>query len=224
MEKRTDLALEARESFPQDHVEVEGVVLKKRFDKENQILTTFVDIQDDKGSKAMKKPIGLYITIESEELEREEINEALMRKIVWGICELCPNLEKKQVLVAGLGNLNVTSDSLGPKVANHILATRHIEKELGNAIMKENKWGNVSVMAPGVMADTGMEAVEVLKGIIRETNPQVLIVLDALAARSLSRLCRTIQLTDTGISPGSGVGNHRKELSKQSLGIPVIAI
>ena len=91
MEKRTDLALEARESFPQDHVEVEGVVLKKRFDKENQILTTFVDIQDDKGSKAMKKPIGLYITIESEELEREEINEALMRKIVWGICELCPN-------------------------------------------------------------------------------------------------------------------------------------
>lgn len=224
MEKRTDLAVEARESFPKDHVEVEGVVLEKRWNQDHTILTTFVHIKDEKGSRAMKKPRGLYITVESEDIEEGADIDKLCEKIKDCVELLCPGIQKKNVLVAGLGNQEVTSDSLGPKVVGKIFATRHIKKEFGCGFMKENRWGTVSAISPGVMAQTGMEAAEVLKGIVKELKPEALIVLDALAARSLTRLCKTVQLTNTGISPGSGVGNHRMELSEKKLGIPVVAI
>ncbi len=225
MEKRTDLALEVRESFPRDHVEVEGVVLEKNWNKEKNILTTFVNIKDERGSQAMKKPKGLYITVESELLEEiEEETEQICHKIKECIEMLCPELHKKKVLVAGLGNEEVTSDSIGPKIIKSLFVTRHIGEEFGNEFMEENELGTVSAIAPGVMAQTGMEAAEIIEGIIKKTKPDVLIVFDALAARSLTRLCRTVQLTNTGITPGSGVGNHRKELSSQSLGIPVVAV
>ena len=224
MEKRTDLAVEVRESFPGNHVEVEGVVLEKKWNKEHTILTTFVNIKDEKGSCAMKKPKGVYITVESEKIEDGEDIENLCKNIKDCIEYLCPGIQKKNILVAGLGNEDVTSDSLGPKVVGKIFATRHIKKEFGCDFMEENRLGTVSAIAPGVMAQTGMEAAEIIEGIIKELKPEALIVLDALAARSLTRLCKTVQLTNTGIIPGSGVGNHRMELSEKKLGIPVVAI
>lgn len=225
MEKRTDLAMEVRESFPRDHVEVQGVVLNKEHFKKGDIYVTNVDIKDEKGSKAMKKPCGIYITIESPNLaNEEEEHNPIIDKICEKIEQLSGGMQDKSVLVVGLGNREVTSDSLGPKVAEALLVTRHVEKEYGTAFMKENEYGVVSSIAPGVMAQTGMEAEEIVKGIVNEVNPELIVVVDALAARSLSRLCTTVQITNTGISPGSGIGNHRKEISEKSMGVPVVAI
>lgn len=224
-ERRTDLALEIRESFPRNNVEVKGVVLEKHYDKEGKAHITTVRIQDDKGSQAMGKPKGCYVTIESEDMPKDDISkENLLLCICNELEKLVEGLRQKSVLIAGLGNRQVTSDSLGPRMVECIFVTRHLEHEFGSAFMEENEYGSVSAISPGVMAQTGMEAAEVLEGIVRETSPDLVIVVDALAARSMSRLCTTVQITDTGISPGSGIGNHRKELSKKSLGVPVIAV
>lgn len=224
-EKITDLALEIRESFPRNNVEIKGVVLEKCYDREARAHVTTVHIKDEKGSQAMKKPRGRYVTIESEDMPRDDISkEALLLCICRELEKLADNLRQKSVLIAGLGNRQVTSDSLGPRMVECIFVTRHLEREFGEDFMKENEYGNVSAIAPGVMAQTGMEAVEVLEGIVKKTSPDVVIVVDALAARSMSRLCTTVQITDTGISPGAGIGNHRRALSEESLGVPVIAI
>ncbi len=224
-ERRTDLALEIRESFPRNNVEVKGVVLEKHYDKEGKAHITTVRIQDDKGSQAMGKPKGCYVTIESEDMPKDDISkENLLLCICNELEQLVEGLRQKSVLIAGLGNRQVTSDSLGPRMVECIFVTRHLEQEFGSTFMEENEYGSVSAISPGVMAQTGMEAAEVLEGIVRETSPDLVIVVDALAARSMSRLCTTVQITDTGISPGSGIGNHRKELSKKSLGVPVIAV
>ena len=130
----------------------------------------------------------------------------------------------RSILVAGLGNRDVTPDALGPKTVGNLLITRHLIREYGEGVMGTEKCCQISGIVPGVMAQTGMETSEILKGIVEQTRPDLLIVIDALAARSTKRLSRTIQLTDTGIQPGSGVGNHRNSLTKESLGIPVIAI
>lgn len=225
MEKRTDLAMEVRESFPRDHVEVSGVILTKDHFTKGEVNVTTVDIQDEKGSKAMGKPQGMYITVESPLLPIEdEDHDPIIDKIAECVSEMCGGLKDKSILVVGLGNREVTSDSLGPKVTEALFVTRHIDREFGSGFMKENEWGVVSAISPGVMAQTGMEAVEILDGLVRQTSPELVVVIDALAARSLSRLCTTVQITNTGISPGSGVGNHRKEVSEKSLGVPVIAI
>ena len=195
-EKITDLAMEIRESFPRNDVEIKGVVLEKHFDEEARAHITTVHIRDEKGSIAMKKPMGCYVTIESEDMPREDIDkENLLLCICRELEKMVENLKQKSVLIAGLGNRQVTSDSLGPRMVECIFVTRHLEREFGTSFMKENEYGTVSAIAPGVMAQT-----------------------------SMSRLCRTVQITDTGISPGSGIGNHRLALSKESLGVPVIAI
>lgn len=224
-ERKTDLALEIRESFPRNNVEIKGVVLEKHYDKKSRAHITTVQIQDDKGSRAMGKPKGCYVTIESEDMPRDDISKDELLLCICGELEkMVKSLRQKSVLIAGLGNRQVTSDSLGPRMAECIFVTRHLERELGRDFMVENDYGNVSAIAPGVMAQTGMEAVEILEGIVKKTSPDVVIVVDALAARSMSRLCTTVQITDTGISPGSGIGNHRKALCKDSLGVPVIAV
>ena len=128
------------------------------------------------------------------------------------------------VLVVGLGNREVTPDALGPRVVDNLFITRHIVKEYGKYAFGEKNVNRISSIVPGVMAQTGMESLEIIHGIIDETKPDLVIVIDALAARSTKRLNRTIQVTDTGINPGSGVGNHRHGLNKKSLGIPVISI
>ena len=223
--RRTDLALEIRESFQED-VEIEGVVLRVRTDKKREIKVSTVIIKTEQGSEKMGKPIGTYITMEAPHLEKEDKNyhEPLANEIKKYVKELAGGFIGKSVLVAGLGNREVTSDSLGPKVVDNLFVTRHLIREFGQEFKEKNALGNVSAVAPGVMAQTGMESAEILNGIIEKTKPDILIVIDALAARSLNRLNTTIQITNTGIAPGSGVGNHRKALNKETLGIDVIAI
>lgn len=224
-EKRTDLALEVRESFPKDHVEVQGVVLEKSRRPEAKANITTVRIEDDAGSVAMRKPRGVYVTIESELMLKEtEDREPLLLCICEELENMVEDLRHKSVLVVGLGNREVTSDSLGPRMVDHLFITRHLGQEFGKGYMKENQLGCVSAIAPGVMAQTGMEAGEILESIVERTKPDLVIAVDALAARSVKRLCTTVQITDTGISPGAGVGNRRRELSRETLGIPVIAV
>lgn len=223
---RTDLALEVRESFPEDNVEIKGVVLTEEFDEENQIRVSTVVIKDEKGAKAMNKPIGTYITIEAPDLKKtdEDYHKPVSDAIAINLKKLTGNLRKDEVLIVGLGNRDVTPDALGPQVVDNLFITRHLIREFGNEFKEKNKLGSVSAISPGVMAQTGMETMEIIKGIIDETKPKLIIVIDALASRSIQRLNTTIQLTDTGISPGSGVGNNRKALNKENLGIEVIAL
>ena len=223
--KRTDLALEVRESFPMNHVEVQGVVLEKSYDKEGQAKITLVKIMDEMGSKAMRKPMGTYVTIESELMLQEESNrEPLLLCICEQLEKMITNMRQKSVLIVGLGNRDVTSDSLGPKMTENLFITRHLKQEMGLHYMEKNQFGCVSAIAPGVMAQTGMETSEILESVVKKTKPDLVIAVDALAARSVKRLCTTIQITDTGIAPGAGVGNRRKELNQKTLGVPVVAI
>lgn len=223
---RTDLALEVRESFEKDNVEIQGVILKEDYDKKKDIRVTTVTIKDQKGADAMRKPIGTYITIEAPRLgeEDESFHEPITKEIAKYIKQLAGDVANREILVAGLGNREVTPDALGPQVVDNLFITRHLIKEFGTKFFDQEMNGNISAISPGVMAQTGMEASEVLRGIIRETMPKLVIVIDALAARSVHRLNTTVQITDTGINPGSGVGNNRKALNKDSLGVDVIAL
>lgn len=224
---RTDLALEQKERFEADHVEIQGVVLEEDYDEERDIKITTVRIETENGARIMRKPVGTYITIEApnmtvpDEGYHEEISEELVK------C-LSPFLKMKKgdpsILVAGLGNRKVTPDALGPFVVDNLKISRHIVKEYGKYAMGEEQVQMVSAVVPGVMGQTGMETVEIIRGIVRETEPDMLIVIDALAARSSRRLNRTIQISDSGIYPGSGVGNHRNAITEETIGIPVIAI
>lgn len=224
---RTDLALEARESIREADGELRGVIVEEWDRKESQIHVTKVQITTKNGSRLMNKPIGTYLTLEAfglaepDEGYHREVSEELARQLR----KLIPDLEEeKSVLVVGLGNRAVTADALGPKVADNLLVTRHVVKEFGKAAYNKEKVHAVSAIVPGVMAATGMESAEIVKGVVEQTHPDVVIAVDALAARSTKRLNRTIQVTDTGIHPGSGVGNHRNALTEESLGVPVIAI
>ncbi len=224
--KRTDLALEVRESIPKDDKEIEGVVLEKERDVECGIEVTRLIIKDAHGAKVMGKPIGVYITMEADSMDdmQGRYEQRYIDKLQWYIRELVPGIEDKAVFIVGLGNREVTPDALGPQVIDEIFTTRHLIREFGEEFKVKHKMNTVTALAPGVMAQTGMETKEIVKGIIDEIKPDLMIVIDALAARSVKRLNCTIQLTDTGISPGSGVGNNRNTLNKESLGIPVVAI
>ncbi len=223
---RTDLALETQEKMQEDHVELKGVrFLEERIDK-NLTVSTVV-IETENGAKTMGKPKGTYITIEAGNMDEED--EDYHREISVQLAETIKGLihEKKEemsVLVVGLGNRDVTPDALGPRVVDNLFITRHIIKEYGKYAFGTDKVNRISSIVPGVMAQTGMESLEIIKGIIDETKPDLIIAVDALAARSAKRLNRTIQVTDTGINPGSGVGNHRHGLNQKSLGVPVISI
>lgn len=223
---RTDLALEVRESFPEDDVEIRGVILTEDYDEKLNIRVTTVEIKDEKGAQAMKKPIGTYITIEAPELKDSDVdyNKPVSDAIASNLRKLSGQLKKEEVLVVGLGNRDVTPDALGPQVVDNLFVTRHLIREYGNEFKQQHHLGSVSAISPGVMAQTGMEAQEIIKGIIAETSPKLIIVIDALASRSVNRVNTTVQISDTGISPGSGVGNNRKALNEESLGTKVIAL
>lgn len=234
LELRTDLALEEKERFQGTGSEVRGVSLREWDDAEEGIRLTEVKVLDEQGAKAMGKEIGTYLTIEAQGLEEkgEEFREMLARKVAGQLEGLVRGLEESEgkkgkywrILVVGLGNLYVTPDSLGPRVLQNLPMTRHYDAQYGKGFLKEHQMASVSGIAPGVMAQTGMETAEILKGVVKETKPELVIAIDALAARSVRRLGCTIQLTDTGIRPGSGVGNHRNGLTRESLGVPVLAI
>ncbi len=224
---RTDLALEDKERFESDNVEVQGVSLKEDYDEEREIKVTTVKIETENGAKVMRKPVGTYITMEApnmavpDEDYHDEISKELAKFLA---CFIKKDKEDYSILVVGLGNRKVTPDALGPYVVDNLNITRHIVKEYGKYAMGEEDVRLVSAIVPGVMAQTGMETVEIIKGIVKETKPDMMIAVDALAARSSKRLNRTIQITDTGINPGSGVGNHRNAITEDTVGIPVLAI
>ena len=223
----TDLALEEKERFESDHVEVQGVILEEEYDKEREIRITKVKIETEKGARAMGKPVGTYITMEAPNMAvpDEEYHREISEELSKYIKELI-KIEKEDyvVLVAGLGNRQVTPDALGPHVVDNLAITRHIVKEYGKYAMGEDAVHMTSAIVPGVMAQTGMETLEIIKGIVKETKPDLVIAVDALAARNSKRLNRTIQIADTGINPGSGVGNHRNGITEETIGVPVIAI
>ena len=223
----TDLALEEKERFESDHVEVQGVILEEEYDKEREIRITKVKIETEKGARAMGKPVGTYITMEAPNMAvpDEEYHREISEELAKYIKELI-KIEKEDyvVLVAGLGNRQVTPDALGPHVVDNLAITRHIVKEYGKYAMGEDAVHMTSAIVPGVMAQTGMETLEIIKGIVKETKPDLVIAVDALAARNSKRLNRTIQIADTGINPGSGVGNHRNGITEETIGVPVIAI
>ena len=222
---RTDLALESREHVEADQGALRGVTFEEIHDEKRNVTITKVKIETENGAKAIGKPIGTYLTIEAPELMLP--NDEIHKEISMVLSEQLRGLLGKEmgsILVVGLGNREVTPDALGPEVIGNLYITRHILREYGQYAFPEKKVASISGIVPGVMAQTGMETLEIIKGIIEETKPQKIIAIDALAARSVKRLGRTIQLADTGIHPGSGVGNHRKGLNEETLGIPVIAI
>lgn len=224
---RTDLALEARESVEETNKEIRGVEITENYNEETEVKVTKVVIRTKNAARDLGKPMGTYITLEApamleaDEDYHREISETLAEQLRTVI----PNSEEEQsVLVVGLGNREVTADALGPNVVDNLFVTRHVILEYGKAAYNRTKMNLVSSIVPGVMAATGMETAEIVKGVVEQTKPDVVIVIDALAARSTKRLNRTVQITNTGIHPGSGVGNHRSALTKESLGVPVIAI
>lgn len=224
---RTDLALEVRENMEENAKECRGVSVEEQYREESEIRITKVVIQTMNGAKAMSKPIGTYITLEAPAmvLPDENYHEEISAELAGQLKEIIPGMEKElSVMVVGLGNRDVTADALGPNVVDNLIINRHMMKEYGKAAFDRKKVHMVSGLIPGVMAKTGMESQEIIKGVVEKTNPNVVIVVDALAARSTRRLNRTIQVTNTGIHPGSGVGNHRNAITEEALGVPVIAI
>ncbi len=224
---RTDLALEARESISEADGSLHGVKVEENYDEETDIRVTRVEITTKNGARAMGKPMGTYVTIEAagmlepDEGFHREVSDVLAGQLT----KIIPGAgQEQEILVVGLGNRDVTPDALGPHVVDNLCITRHIVREYGKAAYNRDRMNQVSSMEPGVMGKTGMEAAEIIKGVVEQTGPDVIVAIDALAARTTKRLNRTIQITDTGIHPGSGVGNHRNALTKESMGIPVIAI
>lgn len=224
---RTDLALEARESIEDKAEGLHGVTVEEDYDEACDVHITKVVVETKNGAKILGKPMGTYITLEApamtepEEDYHQEISEILAREIR----EILPEPDREQsILVVGLGNREVTADSLGPNVVDNLFINRHIVREYGKVAYNRSKMHQVSSLIPGVMAKTGMESAEIIKGVIGETKPDMVIVIDALAARSTKRLNRTIQITNTGIHPGSGVGNHRNAITQESLHVPVLAL
>lgn len=231
---RTDLALEEKERFESDNVEIPGVILKEEYDEEREMRLTRVEIETENGAKAMGKPTGTYLTLETPNLALpdDDTHMEIASQLCRHIRELIDkNIDEERkgsddlsILVVGLGNREVTPDALGPYVADHLAVNRHVVKEYGKYAMGMEHANMISAIVPGVMGQTGMESSEIVRGIVNETHPDIVIAVDALAARSSRRLNRTVQIADTGIHPGSGVGNHRIGMTKESLGVPVIGI
>ena len=225
---RTDLADERRDLYKKANKlddNIEGIDVENEEINENLKITK-VRITSEEGEKAIGKPIGDYITIDiknikiidSDELQQSaEIVSKELKELINKHTD-----SQDEILVVGLGNIYVTPDALGPKVINDIDVTRHIIKYFPEYIEEDAR--PVSAISPGVLGTTGIETLEVLEGIVEKTKPKLLIVIDSLASRSIDRISKTIQISDTGIVPGAGVGNTRKEISENSLGIPVIAM
>ena len=203
---RTDLALEARESVNEEESRLRGVSVEEHYEEETDIRTTKVTIDTKNAEKTLGKPMGVYVTMEAPAMVEpdddyhREISEALAEELL----KMLPQeQEELAVLIVGLGNREVTADALGPQVVDNLLITRHVVRAYGKAAYNCTRMNLVSSIEPGVMAKTGMETAEIIGGVVKETEPDVLIAVDALAAR---------------------VGNHRNALTKETLGVPVIAI
>ena len=216
---RTDMALEASQaagSIPGVHV--------SQWEEESVSITE-VRVETEEAAQRLGKNVGTYLTLECEGVRRrdpaarEEVQNVLGEEIAR---LLPPDEQGAPVLVVGLGNRRVTPDSLGPKTVDGTLVTRHLLRELPDKV--DERLNPVCAIAPGVMGATGLETMETVSALVKEIHPRCLIVIDSLAARASSRVCVSIQLSDTGIQPGSGVGNHRRALNERELGVRVIAL
>ena len=217
MSIRTDLAIELTEN---ENGEQRGV--EEEFKEEGEIKISTVKITSKEGEEAVGKPMGSYITLEFPPIYKISDYSELKNSLVWALNTLSPE-KRESILIAGLGNTEITPDAVGPLTAKQILATRHISGQFAENIgLKGLK--SVSVITPGVLGQTGIETAELIKGAVEAVKPDAVIAIDALAAKSTKRLFKTVQLCNTGISPGSGVKNSRQELSEKTLGVPVIAV
>ena len=224
---RTDLADERTDIFKKNNNIVDNIDgIETEVREEGNIKTTEVKVINENGANSIGKPIGSYITIDIKELKTatDENIENYGNVLSSELKKLIDKHSTKQdeILVVGLGNIYVTPDSLGPKVINEIDVTRHILKYMPEVLEEGTR--SVSAISPGVLGTTGMETLEIVNGIVNNVKPKLVIVIDALASRSIDRISSSIQLADTGIVPGAGVGNTRKELSQNTLNIPVIAL
>jgi len=190
----------------------------------DDVKVTRVKVETQEGAENIGKPIGNYITLDAPQIKDNEpdTNEKVYMVLARELRKLIGDNKDKSVLVVGLGNWNVTPDALGPKVISYVEVTRHILEYAPEYVNRPLR--SVSAISPGVLGTTGMETGEVIKGVIDKIKPDLVIAIDALASRKLERISTTIQIADTGISPGSGIGNKRMALSQETLGVPVIAI
>ena len=219
--RRSDLAVEAREIWAaEEGGEPAGVTLEKR--QRDGFPAEVVRVTTQAGARAIGKSMGTYVTVDLSDLLRRapDALERGARAIAGELAPLLPP-EGGTVLVVGLGNRAITPDAVGPLCLRHVLVTRHLVEELPQHF---GMLRPVSALAAGVLGDTGVESGELAAAVVERLRPACVIAVDALASRSLERLCRTVQLSDAGIAPGSGVGNHRRALDRETLGVPVIAL
>ena len=217
---RTDLAMESAgalgdRKMPGVHMsewETGGVTL------------TEVRIETEEGARLLDKPVGLYITMECQGVKRRDVEARKAVSALLGeeLARLLPEDDGAPVLVAGLGNRTVTPDALGPLTVDHTLVTRHLYAERPE--LTTRGMASVCAVAPGVLGVTGVETSEMVRAVAQAVKPRAVIAIDSLSARAVSRVASTVQLTDTGIRPGSGVGNHRTALTRETLGVPVVAV
>lgn len=220
---RTDLALEATESYKKiNKKEIDGIILEEK--KEKDVKITRVKVLNEEGSIKIGKPIGEYITVDVS--ENTLYNPELMEEVSLICGEILKKLigekDEKKALVVGLGNWKVTPDSLGPKVMEKIMITRHLKMLMPDQF--DEDINSVCAIAPGVLGLTGIETIEIVKGLVQKIKPSVVICVDALASRKIERINRTIQISDGGITPGAGVKNKRMRIDEESLGVKVISI
>ncbi len=235
---RTDLAVETQDRMQRNQEAANGVKIEKD-QRDNDTSISTVTIETENAAKELHRPRGHYVTLENPHMSENdaEYHREISIELARCIRRLLPDQERNRdiledldqeidyaVLIAGLGNRQVTPDALGPAVVDHLYITRHIIREFGKYAFGKERISKISAIVPGVMAQTGMECVEILRGVVEQTRPDLVLTVDALAARSMRRLGRTVQLTDTGITPGSGIGNHRNAINKESIGVPVISI
>lgn len=222
MRSRTDLALEEKELWEKSAAEntaLRGV--KARTEERAGIVLTEVDILNDEGARALQKPVGRYLTLELKPVSRHEPDGFRLAAEEVGRQAAMLLRGAENVLVVGLGNPDVTPDALGPETLKSLIVTRHLKRQAGHIF---DAFRTVSAVQPGVLGSTGLESLELVRGAVRCVRPDAVVVVDALAAVSLSRVCSTVQLSSTGIIPGSGVGNHRAAFNEQTLGVPVTSV
>ncbi|WP_294395019.1 GPR endopeptidase [uncultured Clostridium sp.] len=222
---RTDLALEAKEMYSEKHKQekdIDGIEVINEIDKDIKVTT--VKVKNESGAQKIGKPKGDYVTIEIPDFTAYDAET--MDRVSQVVAEIIGRMVKidveKTILVVGLGNWKVTPDALGPKVTEGIMVTRHLKTVMPEIM--DDSVRPVCSIAPGVLGVTGVETVEIIKGTVERVKPDIVICIDALAARRVERVNTTIQIGDTGISPGAGVGNNRKQINEDNLGIKVIAI
>lgn len=220
---RTDLAIEAHEMCSKEKAEknhLEGIDVEEY--KEGEVFVTKITVNNEKGSDILGKPKGTYITLEIPNLKySDEAYKSACKQIAIELGKLAKVDNNTKTLVAGLGNKYITPDALGPKAVSYLVVTNHIKQ--GNDFLGDS-FSRVCAVVPGVLGTTGIETTDIIKGVADKIKPDLIIAVDALASRSMDRISNTVQISDTGISPGSGVENKREGINEEALGVKVIAI